>query len=105
MSSKLAALCLSWLQKAGSALCEVGGMPFQHINSPFTFPVKVAQAEPFPNTVLLVSFCPRVSDFLTPNRGSCRAPAHEWVAGIAGCASSRGQVACGKGRWLMLLSI
>lgn len=68
MSSKLAALCLSWLEKAGTSLCELGGMPFQHINLPFKFPVKVAQAELPAQRVLLVSFRPGVSDFSLQTR-------------------------------------
>lgn len=56
MSSKLAALCLSWLEKASASLCELGGMPFQHINLPFKFSVKVAQAELPAQRIPLVSF-------------------------------------------------
>ena len=63
MSSQRAALCLCWLEKAAASLCELGGMPFQHINLPFKFPLKVARAELPAQRVLLVSF--RLPEFLT----------------------------------------
>lgn len=97
MSSKLAALCLSWLQKASTSLCESGGMPFQHINSPFKFPLKVAQAKSLPHKEFFwFRFVP---DFLTltPNQGACQAPVHSWAAGGADCALSLGRAVCAAG--------
>lgn len=101
-SSKLAAFWLSWLEKSGASLRESVEMAFQHINLPFKFPLKVAQAELPAQTVLLLSFCPWFSDFLTANPGACQAPTRDRAATSADRAPSSGQVVCGAGKWLVL---